>query len=72
MVTKEEEFKYLTQLVHSGFHIMEKEHFRLIIDGICPCGGQLRTCEWTTKTHNKGRTTCNACGRTELKTEKRE
>jgi hypothetical protein len=50
----------------------KKEYFRLIVNGVCPCGGDLRTAEWTTKTHNKGRTTCNACGRTELKTENRE
>jgi len=38
---------------------------RLTIEGLCPCGGLLRTAEWTTKTHRKGRTTCSACGRTE-------
>jgi hypothetical protein len=72
MFTKEEEFKYITQLVNSGFDVMEKEHFRLIVNGLCPCGGKLVTSEWETKTHNKGRTTCNACGRTELKMEIRE
>ena len=43
---------------------------RLTIEGICPCGGILRTAEWITKQEKKGRTTCKACGRTELRTEK--
>ena len=49
---------------------MEKSqrNFRLTVDGICPCGGKLKTSEWTTITMFKGRTTCEACGRTELKT----
>jgi hypothetical protein len=50
----------------------KKKKTALIFDGICPCGGKLVTSEWTTKLHRKGRTTCNACGRTELKTENRE
>ena len=49
---------------------LKKEHFRLTVNGICPCGGKLVTSEWETKTHRKGRTTCSACGRTELKREK--
>jgi len=45
---------------------------RLTVNGQCPCGGRLRSAEWSTKTHRKGRTTCNECGRTELKTEELE
>ncbi len=43
---------------------------RLTVNGLCPCGGKLRSSEWETKTHRKGRTTCNSCGRTELKEER--
>jgi hypothetical protein len=51
--------------------IGEKEQFRLTVNGICSCGGKLVTSEWETKTYRKGRTTCSACGRTELKLEKK-
>ena len=43
---------------------------KLVTEGLCPCGGKLKTNEWKTKKYRKGRTTCNACGRTELKLEK--
>ena len=43
---------------------------RLSVNGLCPCGGLLKTAEWKTKTHRKGRTTCKSCGRTELKQER--
>jgi hypothetical protein len=49
----------------------KKKKRALIFDGICPCGGSLRTAEWTTKLYRKGRTICNACGRTELKVEEK-
>ena len=42
---------------------------KLSDSGICKCGGKYTASEWTTKTHRKGRTSCSACGRTELKTE---
>ncbi len=70
------EFELITMLVNSGFTTMsgtrDKEHFRLTVNGICQCGGKLVTSEWETKTHRKGRTTCSACGRTELKQEKKD
>ena len=34
--------------------------------GICICGGKLIHSSWETKTEKKERSTCNACGRTEL------
>jgi hypothetical protein len=46
--------------------------FRLTVNGICSCGGKLVASEWETTTHRKGRTTCSACGRTELKLEKKD
>ena len=42
---------------------------RLTIEGICPCGGRLKAIEWETLEAKKGRTTCSACGRTELRVE---
>jgi hypothetical protein len=40
----------------------------LTYEGVCPCGGKLKTAEWETEIEHKGRTTCKACGRTQLKT----
>ena len=45
---------------------------KLTDSGMCPCGGKLTVSEWKTKTHRKGRTTCSACGRTELRTQKKD
>ena len=45
-------------------------NMKLSDSGICKCGGKLTASEWKTKTHRKGRTTCSACGRTELRTQK--
>jgi hypothetical protein len=63
-------------LINSGFTTMtgtlDKDPFRLTVNGICPCGGKLVTSEWSAKSHRKGRTTCSACGRTELKQEKKD
>jgi hypothetical protein len=38
----------------------------LTFEGVCPCGRPLTTSTWKTLTERKGRTTCRACGRTEL------
>ncbi len=43
---------------------------KLSHEGICQCGGKLVASEWKlVDGTRKGRTTCQACGRTELKTQ---